>query len=331
MSENIQLKRVVLEVIGSCNYTCKMCPQTNPGRGSEWKRKMPLNQFEEILSQIVPKYGHPQINLEGSGEPTLAKDLYKYVELVKKYDCKAYIYTNGANLHGSYMKQLIDSGIDFIRVSVIGYNPIIYYEWMNCHNFSSVLNNVIRMQDYIQQSGSETEVSSYHLITDNRRVDQEIQEYQNNFINRAQTKAYIWKMHNWSGNYATGINSRSGDKRVSCGRPFSPELTVRAGGNSGQTGAVTPCCQTLGPPNESKSVLGHFSEQSFEEIFWGKKYNELRKAHEEKRFDDIEYCKNCDFLYDNPEVLVWTNDKEAKTYHMLGTDFSLRDNIIASC
>ena len=108
-------------------------------------------------------------------------------------------------------------------------------------------------------------------------------------------------------------------------RPFAPELTVRAGGNNGQTGAVTPCCQTLGPPNEAKSVLGHFSEQSFEEIYFGEKYEELRRLHKEKRFDEIDYCKNCDFLYENPEVLVWSNAPEAKTDYMLGTNFSLKD------
>ena len=33
---------------------------------------------------MVPKYGTPQINLEGSGEPTMAKDLFEYVKIVKK-------------------------------------------------------------------------------------------------------------------------------------------------------------------------------------------------------------------------------------------------------
>ena len=47
---------------------------------------MPLKDFEKILDDIIPKYGKPQINLEGSGEPTMAKDLPKYIEAVKKED-----------------------------------------------------------------------------------------------------------------------------------------------------------------------------------------------------------------------------------------------------
>ena len=47
--------------------------------------------------------------------------------------------------------------------------------------------------------------------------------------------------------------------------------------------------------------------------------------HLEKKFDEIDYCKNCDFLYEDPEAIVWTNDKEHKLYNMLGTgeDFIL--------
>ena len=326
----MQLERVVLEVIGGCNYTCQMCPQTSPGRGKDWTRKMKYDEFCRILDEIVPKYGTPQINLEGSGEPTLAKDLDKYIRAVKDRGCKAYIYTNAYNLSGDYMKRVVDAGIDFIRCSVIGYDQSTYKKWMNADNFFYVRNNVEAMQNYITMTNAPCEVSSYHLITDNNQIAYEVDQYQQNFIKHVSTKAYIWKMHNWSGNYDPMGNKRSTDDRKTCGRPFGPELTVRSGGVDGERGAVTPCCQTLGPPNEAKSVLGHFSNQTFDEIFFGDKYNELRRAHEEERFDDIDYCKDCDFLYDDPEVLVWSNDPDAKVKHMLGTEFSLNENIIAS-
>lgn len=134
-------------------------------------------------------------------------------------------------------------------------------------------------------------------------------------------------MHNWSGNYNPDY-VRDTSKRRTCGRPFAPEITIRSGGIAGLKGAVTPCCQTMGPPNEGKSVLGHTQIQTIEEIWYGDEYNNLRKAHEMGDFDSIDYCKNCDFLYEDPEVLVWSNDKTASTDHMLGTNFSLRDFMI---
>lgn len=326
INKNLKLQRVVMEVFGGCNYTCQMCPQSNPGRGKNFTKKMKLEEFENVLDQIVPKYGSPQINLEGSGEPTMAKDLDLYVKAVKKRKLKCFMYCNGARLNGDFMKKVLDAGIDFIRISIIGFNREEYIKWMNVDNFELIKNNIKEIQNYITETKSKCNLSTYHLITDNNQIDFQKNEYINNIINPLGTTSYIWRMHNWSGNY-DNQNARKGDIRKSCGRPFAPELTVRAGGEAGKSGAVVPCCQTLGPPNEEKSILGHMSDQKFEEIYWGEKYNKLREAHKKNNFDDIEYCKNCDFLVNDSEVLVWSNDNKAKLNHMLGTpeDFILTD------
>ena len=92
-------------------------------------RKIPLDEFERILDMIVPKYGYPLINLEGSGEPTMAKDLDRYVHAVKSRNLKCYMDCNGARLNGKFMNRVIDAGIDFIRFSVIGYNR---EKYLNC-------------------------------------------------------------------------------------------------------------------------------------------------------------------------------------------------------
>ena len=89
---------------------------------------------------------------------------------------------------------------------------------------------------------------------------------------------------------------------------------------------------------DSKTVPEHnWLEKSLEkmnkdnlDVVFGKtqyvslnKYQELRSAHLEKRFDDIEYCKNCDFLVDDPEVLVYNSNEDVELHHMIGTSVSL--------
>ncbi len=318
-NKDLKLQRIVMEVFGGCNYTCQMCPQSNPGRGKNFTRKMPLREFERILDMIVPKYGKPIINLEGSGEPTMAKDLDLYVKAVKDRGLKCYMYCNGAKLNGDFMKKVIDAGIDFIRFSIIGYNKDKYKEWMNIDNFSLIISNILEASKYIQKTKSNCKLATYHLVTDNSKLRYEVDQYKLNVINKTNVLSYIWKMHNWSGNYENK-NARKKTERRSCGRPNAPELTVRAGGDINRTAAVVPCCQTLGPPNEAKSILGHLDKNTFEEVYFGEKFQELRKAHDEKDFDKIDYCKDCDFLYDDPEILIWSNDKTAKVHHMLGTD-----------
>ena len=327
MKQKVELKRVLMEVFGGCNYTCQMCPQSNPGRGKDFTRKMPLKTFKGVLDKIVPKYGKPQINLEGSGEPTMAKDLPDYIREVKKRGLKCFMYCNGARLNGKFMENVIDAGIDFVRISIIGYDREQYKKWMNVDNFDLICSNIKQIHEYILKSNSNCELSSYHLVLDNNKAEEQVSLYRKNVIEKLNIKkAYIWRMHNWSGNYGNK-NPRKGLKKTSCGRPFAPELTIRAGGLKDRTSAVVPCCQTLGPPNEKKSVLGHLDKESFEEVYFGEKYNKLRDAHSKGAFDEIDYCKNCDFLYQSQEVMAWTNDSSARINNMLGTgkDFILTE------
>ena len=314
------LERAVIEVFGGCNFSCQMCPQST-GRGKNWTKKLPLVTFNSILDQLP---GTPIIQLEGSGEPFLAKNLDDYIQACTDKKFKSFIYTNGSFTSGDRMKRAIDAGLNFLRFSCIGYNRELYKKWMSKDYFYKLKKNIEETQSYILKSGSKCVVSSYHLILDNDKVDFEVEQYKNNFVNELNIIGYIWKMHNWSGNYTPNYK-RNTSLRKSCGRPSAPEITIRAGGLDGRHAAVTPCCQTMGPPNEDKSVLGHLDNQTLEEVYFGEKYQNLIEAHKNKKFDDIEYCKNCDFLYEDPEVLVWSNDAKASTDYMLGTNFSLKD------
>ena len=52
------------------------------------------------------------------------------------------MYCNGARLNGIFMNDVIDAGIDFIRISVIGYNREVYNKWMDVDNFELIKKNL---------------------------------------------------------------------------------------------------------------------------------------------------------------------------------------------
>ena len=311
------IDRAVIEINGGCNYSCQMCPQSRPeGRGKNWLKKMSLNRFEETVDQLV-NHGLRVVNLEGSGEPTLNSNLDEYVRVVKKHGAKAFMFSNGNRMHGDYMKRVVDAGADFFRFSIIGYNVDTYWAWMNSKEFTKVINNLEAMQRYVEDSDSDCVVSTYHLVMDNDNIDYEVEQYRK-IVENAGVKTEIWKMHNWSGVYKPEYG-REG-KVKTCGRPFSPDLVIRAGGAEGKWGAVHPCCQVLG--RDDDAILGHISDNTAEEIWNGHAYELLRKQHTTGNYPD--FCKGCDFLIDDPEVLVYTNH-ERDLYKMHGTDFDLND------
>jgi len=311
------IERAVIEINGGCNYTCQMCPQSNPGRHKGFLKRMPLDEFEKYVIECA-KRGAKVVNLEGSGEATLNRRLPEYIKILTEHNLMSYIFSNGYRFKGDFMKECIDAGLTRIRFSIIGYNPEVYKKWMDIDAFETVKDNAIKAQEYIKETGASTEIASYHLITDNNQIDLEIEEYKNNWIKPTNSLGEIWKMHNWSGVYENP-NERSG-KVKTCGRPFAPEITIRAGGLDGKTGAVHPCCQVLG--RDEEAVLGHMSESTFDEIWNGEEYQRLRQGH--ITGDYPSYCEGCDFLIDDPEVLVYTNHN--RSVHTLpGTDFTLEE------
>lgn len=317
----MKIDRAVIEVNGGCNYSCTMCPQDKRtgGRDKRFLQKMSLMEFENNVRDCA-KHGLRVVNLEGSGEPTLARNLDEYIKIVKKYNALAFCFSNGYRMFGRYMKRCVDAGLDFYRFSMIGYDTNKYNEMMHNRiggNFDMICENIMEMQDYVEKSGSDCVVATYHLITDTDNQEEELEKYKE-LVKRLGVKSEIWRMHNWSGVY-DNKDKRSG-KINTCGRPFSPDVVIRAGGLDGHRGAVAPCCQVLG--RDEEAVLGHTSVNTIEEIWNGPAYTELREQHTTGDYPD--YCKSCDFLIDDPEVLVWTNH-ERDLYKMHGTEFDLDD------
>lgn len=317
----VKIDRAVIEVNGGCNYSCSMCPQDmrTGGRDKNFLKKMSLQDFERNVADCA-QHGLRVVNLEGSGEPTLNRNLPEYIKIVKKYGAKCFAFSNGFRMHGDFMKACVDAGLDFYRFSFIGSNKEDYTKWMFNKvggEFDRIKNNIKDMVKYVEESGSDCVVATYHLITDTDNIDNELQQYKD-LVEELGVKTEIWKMHNWSGVYSPEYG-REG-KVKTCGRPFSPDVVIRAGGLDGKSGAVAPCCQVLG--RDEEAVLGHTSENTIEEIIRGEEYSALREGHRTGNYPD--YCKSCDFLIDDPEVLVYTNH-ERDLYKMHGTEFDLDD------
>ena len=317
----MQIDRAVIEINGGCNYTCQMCPQTTKdgktgARGNNWTGKMPLSEFERYVAECA-EAGLNVVNLDGSGEATVMKDLPKYIEIVKEYEAESVIFSNGYRMNGNFMEECVDAGLGFFRFSIVGYDYDTYHTWMNSKHFYRVVSNLHEMRRYVVKTQAKTKVGTYHLILDNTQVDYEIEKYRK-IVDSANVVTEIWKMHNWSGTYDPKYG-REGEKKT-CGRPFSPDIVIRSGGIGGATGAVHPCCQVLGRDDEA--VLGHGSLNTLNEIWYGDAYNTLRKQHETGDFPD--FCKDCDFLIDDPETLVYTNHNRTD-YKMYGTKFDLND------
>jgi uncharacterized Fe-S cluster-containing radical SAM superfamily protein len=299
-----KLEQINLELFGGCNLACPMCPQgIEGGREKDFKRVITESLFYKIIDEALP-LGLKFVNLSGSGEPTLSKNLEKFTSYLSSKGITTMIYTNGQLLTPKKFESLCQAGLSIIKVSCMGWDRESYKHWMSIDSFEKVRDSLQKCLEIIKKRNYKTQLQTNHLIQ-----DYQLNMYLKNWVNYLNIKSEIWLAHNWSGVYSEDAASRHKDfktrKLRSCGRPLANIIEIRAGGIGKASGAVVPCPNVLG--KESKSVMGHLNENSLLEVVNGKKYKDLRKKHIEGKFNDLDYCKDCDHLIDVPESLVWTN------------------------
>lgn len=304
----LALHTIDIELVGSCNYRCRMCPHSDPGREQDFLKTLPWPVFQKIVDEGA-HLGVQSVRLHGSGEPTLYRRLADAVAYCKAKDLQVLVTTNGSRLTAALAQDLIHAGLDQLTVSATGYDRATYHHWMGSDLFEQVRESV---RSYVSMSTKTCNL--YHLIINPDRVAYEVDQYMENWINFTGARHEIWHMHNWSGNFAHGRFNRAQDHKRSCGRMFQPVLEVRAGGVDGHYGAVVACCMVLG--NDSQAVLGHLDTDSMADIWQNEKFQDLRNKHRQGLWDHVPYCRNCDQLYDRPEVLIST-DLARRTYNQI--------------
>lgn len=305
MMNGKKIEQINFEITGKCNLRCPMCPQS-AGREKGFLVKFPLELLKKAVDDAIP-YGLKYLNLSGSGEPLISKDLEAAINYAAERGIETMIYTNGVLLDKKRYISLANAGLTICKVSCMGWDRESYKYWMSVDKFDQVRENLADCLAAASENQIETYLQTNHLIHDVSNLEMEKDSYIENWIEYLDVPGEIWIEHNWAGLYNNTDRQEifANRKKRSCGRPLANVVEVRAGGNDGMNGAVVPCPNVLG--QDSKAVMGHLSESSIVEIFFGERMGLLRSAHQRNNYQDFEYCDNSDQLLDVHEALVWTN------------------------
>jgi MoaA/NifB/PqqE/SkfB family radical SAM enzyme len=102
-----------LETTNRCNLLCTTCPRTY--EALEPEADMSWDLFERIVEQ-VPNIA--RVVLHGVGEPMLVKDLPRMIRHLKARGVYVLFNTNGTVLTAKRGRELCDTGLDELRVSL---------------------------------------------------------------------------------------------------------------------------------------------------------------------------------------------------------------------
>jgi MoaA/NifB/PqqE/SkfB family radical SAM enzyme len=130
-----------LETTNRCNLLCTTCPRTFEAL------EPPADMSWELFTSIVDQF--PRIAravLHGVGEPMMVRDLPRMIRYLKSRGCHVLFNTNGTLLTPKRGRELIDAGLDELRVSLDAAEPKAFALVRGRDMFAQILGNLRRFR-----------------------------------------------------------------------------------------------------------------------------------------------------------------------------------------
>ncbi|HTS93759.1 MAG TPA: radical SAM protein [Stellaceae bacterium] len=126
-----------LEVTNRCNLLCTTCPRTFEAL------EPPADMSWELFTHIVDQFPRiARVVLHGVGEPMMVKALPRMIRHLKARGSYVLFNTNGTLLTERKGRELIESGLDELRVSLDAAEPKAFVEVRGRDSFARILRNL---------------------------------------------------------------------------------------------------------------------------------------------------------------------------------------------
>jgi MoaA/NifB/PqqE/SkfB family radical SAM enzyme len=140
-----------LEVTNRCNLLCETCPRTfetlEPPQDMTW----------EMFTSIVDQFPSiARVVLHGVGEPMLVRALPRMIRYLKDRGIYVLFNTNGTLLNPRKFQELIDTGLDELRVSVDAADRATYLAVRGKDFFDRIVRDVGKFTAFQARVGSAT-------------------------------------------------------------------------------------------------------------------------------------------------------------------------------
>jgi MoaA/NifB/PqqE/SkfB family radical SAM enzyme len=137
-----------LEVTNRCNLLCETCPRTF--EALEPPADMSWDLFTRIVDQAP---GVKRAVLHGVGEPMLVPELPRMIRYLKARGIYVLFNTNGTLLREKRFRELIEAGLDELRVSLDAADAATYAVVRGRPFFDRIVRDVRRMREFQDEAG----------------------------------------------------------------------------------------------------------------------------------------------------------------------------------
>lgn len=307
LRDAIPLKKpftILFEPASLCNFRCRCCFYNNPDIYSHmFKGKMKFEDFKKIADDLASWEGEKikVVRLIGFGEPFMNHDTGRMVNYLKQLDVaeRIEITSNGALLSPAMGQQLIDAGLDYLRVSIYAASQKRHEEITRSKiDINTIRENIAALRRRRDEQGRK-EPFIYIKMLD-YSDEAENRKFFTMYENIADEIA-LEKHHHWL--EKDGPPQGAGKTRSVCPQPFKM-LSIRCNGD------VIVC----DPDWKNNTKVGNAIQQTVKEIWTGSALREFWKMQLENRRRENESCRTCSFLVDEYAI----DDLEGVSPDVLG-------------
>jgi radical SAM protein with 4Fe4S-binding SPASM domain len=292
---------VLLDICNACNFRCPFCPTGHEDllkKVGRPKGLMEMGLFCKIIDDLKAFQGQIAVlSLHKDGEPLLNKQAPRMVEYARKAKVAATleITTNASRLTPEVAEQLLDAGLQSIRISVEhvsseGYRKIaktfedydqIVANVAHLHASKQRLRNPIKILVKIVDTGlTPAEKDKFHAdfgpISDVCRIE-----------------GIMGWSHSDIFDFTLGLNPSVGmdgvtplkRSRIVCPEPFKM-MAINF------DGTVGPCCDDW----THGLIVGDLTKESVWAVWNGEKLQNIRRLHLQNRRSELPACASCQYM-----------------------------------
>lgn len=277
-------KYFTIETCNNCNAHCIMCP-----KGRKGTRNLELME-DSLFDKIAEELSHynqwiEMICLNSDGEPLLDKNIAAKIRKLKEIGIKyVNISTNAQLLRKDKVQELLEAGLDDIRISIDGYQKETYEHIRKGLNYDIVKENVLNLIEMRNLAKSSMEIRIRMVeLDENAGERKEWLNYWKSKVNETD-KVQLMPMHTWSGKVAQEEREHIlfyADK---------PCISVFSSFTINYDGIVQLCDSDI----EQQVVVGNVKNESIQEIWRGEKFEWIRRCHANGERNHINICQGCD-------------------------------------
>ena len=285
---------ISIEPTTTCNLHCPECPsglrafsRPTGNLNKDFFRKTIDEIYKELMYLIFYFQGEPYINSD-------FLDMVKYANEKRLYTITS---TNGHFLNDENAKKTIESGLDRLIISLDGTTQEVFESYRKGGNIEKVLEgarNIVKWKKKLN-SNKPYLLFQFLVVKPNEHQIEEVKQLAKEIgIDKVLFKtAQIYDYKNGNpliptiDKYSRYQKQNNGTYTIknklanNCWKMWHSNVIT-------WDGKAVPCCFD----KDAEYVLGDLNENSFDEIWQSKKYNNFRNAISKGR-NKIKICKNC--------------------------------------